>query len=230
MTPELWARLSPLFYAAVESPSPERRAIAIEACGDDSELCRELLALIDSYEKQGSTTDDIAANIRTAAELAIPALTVGSIVHDRFKIVRRLGSGGMGDVYEAWDMELSEAIALKTIRPEIAGNDLTLSRFKREAQLARKVTGPNVCRIHEFLVGKSDGKGQPVAFLTMELLHGITLADKLKAGPLTWREAGAITFDICAGLSTIHGAGIIHRDLKTRNIMLAERGGSQRAV
>ncbi len=230
MTPGLWARLNPLFNAAVKKPSSERNTFVVAACGDDSELRRELLALLASYEQQDSTTDEIAANIRNLAKVAIPSLPVGSLVLDRFKIVRLLGSGGMGDVYEALDLELSEAIALKMIRPEIAGNELIISRFKKEVHLARKVTGPNVCRIHEFLVGKSDGKGQPDTVLTMELLHGVTLADKLKAGPLTWREARAITFDICAGLTTIHNAGIIHRDLKARNIMLADRGGTQRAV
>ena len=230
MTPELWKRLSPLFNAAVEEPSLGRKAFAIEACGGDSELCRELLALVGAYEQQDSTTDEIAATIKSAAMLAMPTLTIGSVVIDRFKIVRHLGSGGMGDVYEALDLELSQNIALKVIRPEIAGNELILSRFKKEVQLARKLTGPNVCRIYEFLLGKGHGTDQPDAFLTMELLSGVTLADKLKAGPLTWREARAITFDICAGLTAIHDAGIVHRDLKTRNIMLADRGGTQQAV
>ena len=134
-------------------------------------------------------------------------------------------------MYEAVDLELSQSVALKTIRPEIAGNPSVLSRFKKEVQLARRFSGPNVCRIHELFVIGSDGAAAGAAFLTMEFLEGITLAEKLRqAGPMSWREAKAIATDLCVGLSTIHAAGIIHRDLKSRNIMLADRNGSQRAV
>jgi eukaryotic-like serine/threonine-protein kinase len=154
----------------------------------------------------------------------------GDVILDRFKIVRMLGSGGMGDVYEAFDTELQQTVALKTIRPEIARNDAIIARFKKEVQFARRLSGPNICRIHELFVPKGDDGLSGGAFLTMELLKGITLAEKLQGGVPGWREAEAIALDLCAGLSTMHDAGIIHRDLKSRNIMLADRGGVTRAV
>ena len=106
-----------------------------------------------------------------------------------------------------------------------------LARFRKEVQLARKITIPHVCRIHELFVISGNKNGSHTAFLTMEFLDGITLADRLRqSGPLPWREAQTISIEICDGLQTIHQAGIIHRDLKSRNIMLASRNGATCAV
>jgi serine/threonine-protein kinase len=152
------------------------------------------------------------------------------VILDRFEIVRTLGTGGMGAVYEAWDTELLQTVALKVIRPEIASNEAIIARFKKEVQFARRLSGPNLCRIHELFVTKGDEGWPGGAFLTMEFLDGVTLAEKLQGRPLDRHEAEAIALDLCAGLGTMHDAGIIHRDLKSRNIMLADRGGVTRAV
>lgn len=230
MTPELWARLNPLFAAAVEKPPGERDAFVAEACGDDSELLRELIALVEAHEQQNATADKISENINNLIGRNRSAFSPGEVVSGRFRIVRKLGSGGMGDVYEAFDLELSQAIALKSIRPEIVESTGVLSRFRKEVQFARRLNGPNVCRIHElFIIGSSAAPSG--AFLTMELLDGITLSERIRqTGPISWREAQALVNDICVGLATIHEAGIIHRDLKSRNIMLVNRAGSVRAV
>ncbi|HEY1648915.1 MAG TPA: protein kinase [Terracidiphilus sp.] len=230
MTPEFWERLNPLFNAAIETPRGERSAFIAEACGNDSELRRELVALIDAHEQPDSAAEKIKEHIQTLVLRAHPGFSSGDVVMGRFRIVRELGSGGMGDVYEALDLELSQAIALKSIRPEIVENPGVLARFRREVQLARRLSGPNVCRIHElFVIGSSGALDS--AFLTMEFLDGITLSDRVKqTGPIPWREAQALANDICSGLTTIHDAGIIHRDLKGSNIMLADRNGFQRAV
>jgi serine/threonine-protein kinase len=231
MTPELWERLKPLFDATVEKPPGERRAFIARVCRNDDELRRELIALIESHEAQSSSEDNIARNIQGLATTDLPTFLPGEVVLGRFRIARRVGSGGMGDVYEASDMELSQTIALKTLRPEIARNADTLSRFKKEVQLARRISGINVCRIHELFVIPGAGTTPKNAFLTMEYLDGLTLGDKISQdGPFSWRDAEAIATEICAGLSMIHESGIIHRDLKSRNIMLADRGGSRRAV
>jgi len=230
MTPELWARLNPLFVAAVEKPHGERSAFIAKACGNDSELRRELIALVEAHEQRNVTADKVSENIKNLLGRTCSAFSPGDVVIDRFRIVRMLGSGGMGDVYEAFDLELSQAIALKSIRPGIVESAGVLSRFRKEVQLARRLNGPNVCRIHElFIIGSSDAPTG--AFLTMELLDGITLSDRIRqTGPISWREAQRLVNDICAGLATIHEAGIIHRDLKSRNIMLVNRAGSVRAV
>jgi tetratricopeptide (TPR) repeat protein len=231
MTPELWARLNPLFIAAADKPRDERNAFIAEACGDDEELRRELAALVKAHEQQGATTDEVVANIQNLIGRVQAKFSPSDIVLGRFRIVRQLGSGGMGDVYEALDMELGQTVALKSIRPDIAGDHGVVSRFKKEVQLARRLGGPNICRIHELFVIPAGGGTSAGAFLTMEFLDGVTLADKVQQeGPIPWRGAQAIATDICAGLSAMHEAGIVHRDLKSRNIMLADRGGSRRAV
>ncbi len=179
------------------------------------------------------------ANMRSTAagpdHSASRSFSDGELILDRFRIVRYVGGGGMGEVYEAIDLEMGR-IALKTIRPEIANNPDMLARFKKEVALALKISGPHVCRIHAFFPHAfnsltDSARGAKRAFLTMEFLEGITLADKIsESGPLPWREAKAIALEICEGLQTIHDAGVIHRDLKPRNIMLASRNGSICAV
>lgn len=231
MTPELWNRLNPLFSEAIDRPISERRAYVADVCGDDAELQRELLALIDAHERQSSITGPIAAEMRhVIAEDTAHLLVPGDMVMDRFKILAHVGGGGMGNVYKALDTELHQCVALKMIRPEIATNDAIVTRFKREVHLARRLSGPNLCRIHELFLLKDSRGVNTSAFLTMEFLDGITLADKLQAGPLPWRQAQPIALDICAALGAMHRAGIVHRDVKSRNIMLANRDGATRAV
>ena len=114
-----------------------------------------------------------------------PVFRTGDIVAFRFRIVRYLAKGGMGELYEAEDLELHERIALKTILSHISNDERTIVRFKREVHLARQVTHPNVCRIydvfrHRYTGARSDRPADEVVFLAMELLHGETLADKLR--------------------------------------------------
>jgi serine/threonine protein kinase len=231
MNPELWVRFKTLFNEAMERPRNERRTFVAKACGDDMELRTELFAMIEAHESQVPITEIFSAGIeRLVMSAAPPFLASGDLILDRFEIVRLLGSGGMGDVYEVVDRELQQTVALKLIRPEISRNKTILARFKREVQLARLLSGPHICRIHEFFVIRDQEGIVDGAFLTMEFLEGITLADRLEEGPLPWRDAHAIATDICAGLAAMHKAGIIHRDLKSRNIMLVKRDGAQRAV
>jgi eukaryotic-like serine/threonine-protein kinase len=230
MTPHLWQRLKPLYHAALETPEPERGQFIAEVCGDDNELREELAALVRANDEQTGLDDSPIISLKDLFPTETRPFSADELILGRFKIVRHLGAGGMGDVYEAMDLELGR-IALKTIRADIAHSPDMLSRFKKEVQLARKISGPHVCRIHELFVIAGDANGPPSALLTMEFLDGITLADKLReSGPFPWREAQKIALEICAGLQTIHEAGIIHRDLKSRNIMLASRNGSTCAV
>jgi len=231
MTPELWERLNPLFMEAVERQPTERKAFIAAVCGDDAELRNELSALVEAHEVRDAAIHDIDAIVRKiVTSPGHTTLASGDLVLGRFRIVRPLGSGGMGDVYEAFDSELSQTVALKLIRPEIARNDAILARFKREVQLARRLSGPNICRIHELFVFKDPKGSNDGAFLTMEFLDGVTLADALKHGSVSKVDAEWIALDICTALTTVHAAGIIHRDLKSRNIMLVSRDGGRRAV
>ncbi len=232
MTPELWQRLKPLYRAAVEKPEAQRARFIAEACANDDELRKELTALLKANDEQTGCRD--VSLVNTEGQVSVsrtpPSFAVDEIILGRFKIVRLLGSGGMGDVYEALDLELGR-IALKTIRFDIADSLETLSRFKKEVQLARKVSGPHVCRVHELFVLPGAQGDLPSLFLTMEFLDGVTLEDKIReSGHVPWRDAQAIMTEICAGLQAVHQVGIIHRDLKSRNVMLAKRNGATCAI
>jgi serine/threonine protein kinase/Tfp pilus assembly protein PilF len=230
MTPELWERLKPLYNAALETPEEDRDSFISEACGNDSEMRGELIAMLKANGEQTAFSDAPIVSFKELLTTKTDRFSEGDLILGRFRIVRHLGSGGMGDVYEATDLELGR-IALKTIRADIANDPEVLARFRKEVQLARKISGPNVCRIHEFFVLTDDETGSQGALLTMEFLDGVTLADKLyKSGPSPWREAQEIAIGICDGLQAIHQAGIIHRDLKSQNIMLTSRNGLTCAV
>jgi eukaryotic-like serine/threonine-protein kinase len=162
-----------------------------------------------------------------------PGFLPGDLIADRYRVARFIARGGMGEVYEVEDLELRERVALKTVRPEVARDAVAVERFRREIQLARRVTHPNVCRI--FDVSYHRNGGQPpedgVIFLTMELLPGESLAQRLhRAGPMTPEEALPIARQIAEALHAAHQAGVIHRDLKPGNIMLGESRGATRAV
>jgi len=145
----------------------------------------------------------------------------GAVIAGRYRVSRFIARGGMGEVYEVEDLELRERVALKTVRPEVAGDTLTVERFRREIQLARKVTHPNVCRIFDVAHHRPEDGGAGVIFLTMELLVGETLADRLKrAGPLQPAEALPIARQVADALHAAHEVGVVHRDLKPGNIML----------
>lgn len=141
------------------------------------------------------------------------------VVAGRYEILGLLGGGAMGTVYRARDRELDEVVALKVLKKELAGAPGMLSRFRREVKLARRVTHRNVART--FDIGEDGGD----RFLTMELVDGESLASRLeRAGRLSLREVVAIVKDICAGLSAAHEAGVLHRDLKPDNVIVANDG------
>jgi serine/threonine protein kinase len=147
------------------------------------------------------------------------ALSPGDVLGSRYRIARLIGSGGAGEVYEATDTQLGGSVALKTLRPALAGHAIQLERFRREIQNARKVTHFNVCRI--FDIGFDGARGRERFFLTMELLAGKSLAQRLEAGPAySFEEALPIAEQIADGLQAAHDAGVVHRDLKPGNIML----------
>jgi Tol biopolymer transport system component len=155
-----------------------------------------------------------------------PAFAVGELVASRFRIARFIASGGMGEVYEAYDDELHDRVALKTIRPDIARDEQALKRFRREVLLARKVTHPNICRTFDVFRHRRASPNDPliadeIVFVTMELLSGETLAERIRArGPLSPSDALPIVTQIGAALAAAHAVGVVHRDLKSSNVML----------
>ena len=133
-----------------------------------------------------------------------------------YAIVREIGRGGMGVVYEGWDTRLGRAVAIKTILP--AADPQAHERFLREARAAAAVSHPNICQLFDI----GDAGGQP--FICMELLDGQPLGARLADGPLAVPEAGAIALAILSALAALHRRGIVHRDLKPSNIFLTPNG------
>ena len=157
-----------------------------------------------------------------------PGLPEGEVLANRFRIVRFIARGGMGEVYEADDQVLRERVALKTIRPDVANDPRTMERFLREVHLARSVTHPNVARTFDVFHHES------LAFLTMELLAGHTLAERLsKQGRLSPEQALPLIEQMAAALGAAHEEGVVHRDFKSANVMLEpddRRPGGLRVV
>jgi len=147
------------------------------------------------------------------------ALAPGTMLGGRYEILELLGEGGMGAVYKARDTAVDRLIALKLIRPDLAGNPSILQRFKQELVLARQVTHRNVIRIYD--LGEADG----LKFITMEYIEGQDLRSLLRAqGKFPVSEAVAIAEQILSGLQAAHAEGVIHRDLKPGNIMRDPQG------
>ncbi len=143
----------------------------------------------------------------------------GTVLEDRYRIVAMAGRGGMGEVYRAEDLKLSQTVALKFLPESIAQDGAALARFHREVRIARQVSHPNVCRV--FDIGEADG----LPFLTMEYVDGEDLATLLRRiGRLPSDKAIEIARQICAGLAAAHEHGVIHRDLKPANVMIDGRG------
>jgi serine/threonine protein kinase/tetratricopeptide (TPR) repeat protein len=176
----------------------------------------------------GSATmppDDAAETIFTAhAPIAsrpmrlLGPLEIGQQFGTRYHIIRQLGVGGMGAVYQAWDAELGVAVALKVIRPEVTRDPASAQdierRFKQELLLARQVTHKNVVRIHD--LGEISG----IKYITMPYIQGADLATRLRDGRLPIAKILPLARQIAVGLQAAHEAGVVHRDLKPANVMI----------
>src|SRR6266446_3102122 len=150
---------------------------------------------------------------------AMKPLTPGTSRGERYEIIRLLGQGGMGAVYQAHDRELDREVALKVIRADMAANPEILKRFKQEIILARQITHRNVVRI--FDLGQADG----IKFITMEYIEGEDLQRVLRRKKkLEHGEAANIMAQVCRALEAAHAEGVIHRDLKPQNIVLDKSG------
>jgi eukaryotic-like serine/threonine-protein kinase len=222
--PERWARVEELYHASLQVASGERAAFLKEACRDDEELRREVESLL-AHEK--SAVDFIEAPaFEVAARLVAhdkvdrsetDRLLIGkTIAH--FRVLEKLGAGGMGEVYRARDVRLDRIVAIKVLpRGELA-NEEAQRRFQREARLISKLSHPHICTIYD--VGSEGG----LQFIVMEYLEGETLASRLARGPLPFAQILQHGIEIADALEKAHRAGIIHRDLKPGNIMLTKAG------
>jgi eukaryotic-like serine/threonine-protein kinase len=149
----------------------------------------------------------------------LSAHPVLALLAPRYEILREIGSGGMGYVFQARDRETGDVLAIKILRPEIAREAAMAERFKNELRLARRITHKNVCRIYDF------NRIDSLAYITMEYVDGETLRAAIdRTGALPVARVAALLRDIGTGLSEAHAQGVIHRDLKPENIMIAGSG------
>jgi eukaryotic-like serine/threonine-protein kinase len=225
--PEKWQRLREIHAQAMDVPPEQRFALALRLCEGDSELESQLRSLLSAHDEVGSFLCEpaiAALDIMTCSQ-ATPELKPGIVLAKRFKVQRFLNRGGMGEVYEAWDSELCEMVALKTIRPEIASDPTVIERFKGEVKQARQIAHPNICRVYD-LFSHGDPPSERIWFLTMQLLEGRTLSERLRQeGAVSTGEALMLIEQMIAGLTAAHELGIIHRDFKSANIMLVPGAG-----
>lgn len=159
LTPERWRQVENLFQTVLERAPADRALFLDESCGDDLELRSEVESLLEAHEQADSFLDDPIVDQMRMNDSATPerneirghnlTFLPDQIAANRFKIIRFIAVGGMGEVYEAWDLVLRERVALKTIRQTIAADEKAENRFLREIQISRKVTHPNVCRVFD---------------------------------------------------------------------------------
>ncbi|HEY6336998.1 MAG TPA: tetratricopeptide repeat protein [Candidatus Sulfotelmatobacter sp.] len=247
-----WETVKALFEAALEENAENRSSFLKERCADAS-VCAEVERLLAehgeaaSFLSAGPSPDlspdfspDPADDLPTASLSAAPAdltartqqLSESQVLAGRFRIVRYIAGGGMGEVYEAEDQELRERVAVKTIRREILVQSNAMARFKREVFLARKVTHPNVCRIFDLFRHKpEDGSvKEEVVFISMELLRGKTLAARMNGKRMSMSDTLPLVMQMASALAAAHDVGIVHRDFKPGNVVLVGAAGERAVV
>jgi serine/threonine protein kinase len=231
ISPDKWEAVKTLFTAARELPAEKRPAFLETECAD-SIVRKEVDRLLAEYEQAGSMLSNAPfANPRVPRR--VPTFETGQVLAGRFRILRFVAAGGMGEVYEAEDLELRESLAIKTIRPEAHDRSDAIARLKREVHLARKVTHPNACRIFDLFRHQPSATdtGEEILFVSMEFLHGETLAEQIqRQGRFGMAEALPLIHQMASALSAAHGAGIVHRDFKPGNVVLVEEPTGIRAV
>jgi serine/threonine-protein kinase len=178
----------------------------------DANFCNKCATQIFAAKEDNSSHNGNTREIRTE-------LAAGSVFAGRYQVIEELGRGGMGKVYKVYDREINEKIALKLLRPEIAGSEKVIERFRDELKLARQISHRNVCRM--FDLNRSEG----IYYITMEYVPGEDLKSMLKMmGPMSSGKSILITKQVCKGLAEAHRRGIVHLDLKPQNIMIDKEG------
>lgn len=218
MTPERWQKIERLLQVVLESPPSERTALLDEACADDPHLRSEVESLLASEAAMKSFLELNALEIATASfKPQAPGSLCGHNLGP-YRIESQLGSGGMGTVYLAHDIRLGRRVALKILDSALTMDSQSRARFIREARLASALEHPNVCTIHE--VGEMSG----YLFIAMQYVEGKTLRAMIDGRPLETKSVLSIGLQIADALASAHALGIVHRDVKTVNIIVTPTG------
>lgn len=222
MTPEVYRLASQLFDEALAA-APNAPAPWIEnQTGVSAEAKREALRLLSLHLEVAANRflDQGIANNRSVWQIdGPPSLTGRTLASGRYLVEELVGQGGMGEVYAAFDEELSKRVALKTLHLHLSSDPAARERFRREVLHLREIQHPNVIRIYDF------GRDGDLFFYTMELLEGKSLAGQIaESGPFSTQETTRIAGAVLDGLNAVHQLGIIHRDLKPSNVFYTSSG------
>ena len=220
MNAERWKLMEELYHAAVSRSDDERVTFLKQACGDDLELLAEVRALVTN---ESATTQFLAGHaVDAAAPLLAAHFRARQLDSETevgpYRVIEKIGAGGMGEVYKALDTRLGRQVALKVLAPFLAEGAENRHRLQLEARAVSALNHPNICTL--FDVGEHCGE----PYLVMELLEGHSLRDDLCGKPLFLDRVIAIGTQIAEGLAVAHAKGIVHRDIKPGNIFVTDQG------
>ena len=217
MTPDRWEQINKLYNAALEVEDKGRTSFLEEACKEDRELLGEVESLLKMNAQVGGFLGTPAME-EVARELKDDPVSLLGRRLGPYQILRVLGAGGMGEVYEARDPRLNRIVAIKVLPKHFSEQAGLRQRFEREARAIASLNHPHICTLYD--IGQEDG----IDFLVMERLEGETLSHRLKRGSLPAEEVLRYAIEICGALEQAHHKGVVHRDLKPGNIVLTETG------
>src|SRR5438874_4517929 len=218
MTPARFQTIEEIFLAALEHEPDQVSAFLDTACDGDDGLRREVEALLASDQRAGRFIEKSAVGLATKVIQNQQADSLVGRTIGHYKISKRIGAGGMGDVYLATDIVAGRKAALKLLPAHFTGDAERLKRFQQEAHVVVGLNHPNILTVYEI------GEDHSTHYIASELIEGETLRQRLMRGRMEVGEAVDIAIQVASALAVAHEAGIVHRDIKPENIMLRSDG------